>query len=385
MKKIILCVLCIALSLMTVALCACEKEPVRQGQRSSSSYQKSSGYSFPYLTDSTGSSSSVSRPFAGTSSEEEVSAPPIDTGLGVAYLIVNIGEVTKENYLEKEELILYITEKLADLSQEEQLKVYNLQVLLEAANTFDAYLFMDMAPIVDNFISLVDSIDSFEYSDEFKQKLDDASEVYSTIHEFYLEVVENEKNVLDGYYEKYNDHDLANTVTELIESLPSEINDLNVGRFKYAISEYDSLTEYQKTLIKTSDILKIIEFSEVIDEKYSTEYLFTFDSLNEMFSVNNAKIVFGNFSFENVSTEKAAICTNDSSIALTSPYGGNLSIYLANSSEKINLVVSKGSNQIAKVSCADNSIVNISLVELGNYSITFEGTGQTTVYAIAFK
>lgn len=384
MKKIILCVLCIALSLMTVALCACEKEPVRQGQRSSSSYQKSSGYSFPYLTDSTGSSSSVSRPFAGTSSEE-VSAPPIDTGLGVAYLIVNIGEVTKENYLEKEELILYITEKLADLSQEEQLKVYNLQVLLEAANTFDAYLFMDMAPIVDNFISLVDSIDSFEYSDEFKQKLDDASEVYSTIHEFYLEVVENEKTVLDGYYEKYNDHDLANTVTELIESLPSEINDLNVGRFKYAISEYDSLTEYQKTLIKTSDILKIIEFSEVIDEKYSTEYLFTFDSLNEMFSVNNAKIVSGNFSFENVSTEKAAICTNDSSIALTSPYGGNLSIYLANSSEKINLVVSKGSNQIAKVSCADNSIVNISLVELGNYSITFEGTGQTTVYAIAFK
>ena len=369
---------------MTVALCACEKEPVRQGQRSSSSYQKSSGYSFPYLTDSTGSSSSVSRPFAGTSSEE-VSAPPIDTGLGVAYLIVNIGEVTKENYLEKEELILYITEKLADLSQEEQLKVYNLQVLLEAANTFDAYLFMDMAPIVDNFISLVDSIDSFEYSDEFKQKLDDASEVYSTIHEFYLEVVENEKTVLDGYYEKYNDHDLANTVTELIESLPSEINDLNVGRFKYAISEYDSLTEYQKTLIKTSDILKIIEFSEVIDEKYSTEYLFTFDSLNEMFSVNNAKIVSGNFSFENVSTEKAAICTNDSSIALTSPYGGNLSIYLANSSEKINLVVSKGSNQIAKVSCADNSIVNISLVELGNYSITFEGTGQTTVYAIAFK
>ena len=384
MKKIILCVLCIALSLMTVALCACEKEPVRQGQRSSSSYQKSSGYSFPYLTDSTGSSSSVSRPFAGTSSEE-VSAPPIDTGLGVAYLIVNIGEVTKENYLEKEELILYITEKLADLSQEEQLKVYNLQVLLEAANTFDAYLFMDMAPIVDNFISLVDSIDSFEYSDEFKQKLDDASEVYSTIHEFYLEVVENEKNVLDGYYEKYNDHDLANTVTELIESLPSEINDLNVGRFKYAISQYDSLTEYQKTLIKTSDILKIIEFSEVIDEKYSTEYLFTFDSLNQMFSVNNAKIVSGNFSFENVSTEKAAICTNDSSIALTSPYGGNLSIYLANSSEKINLVVSKGSNQIAKVSCADNSIVNISLVELGNYSITFEGTGQTTVYAIAFK
>ena len=384
MKKIILCVLCIALSLMTVALCACEKEPVRQGQRSSSSYQKSSGYSFPYLTDSTGSSSSVSRPFAGTSSEE-VSAPPIDTGLGVAYLIVNIGEVTKENYLEKEELILYITEKLADLSQEEQLKVYNLQVLLEAANTFDAYLFMDMAPIVDNFISLVDSIDSFEYSDEFKQKLDDASEVYSTIHEFYLEVVENEKTVLDGYYEKYNDHDLANTVTELIESLPSEINDLNVGRFKYAISEYDSLTEYQKTLIKTSDILKIIEFSEVIDEKYSTEYLFTFDSLNEMFSINNAKIVSGNFSFENVSTEKAAICTNDSSIALTSPYGGNLSIYLANSSEKINLVVSKGSNQIAKVSCADNSIVNISLVELGNYSITFEGTGQTTVYAIAFK
>ena len=384
MKKIILCVLCIALSLMTVALCACEKEPVRQGQRSSSSYQKSSGYSFPYLTDSTGSSSSVSRPFAGTSSEE-VSAPPIDTGLGVAYLIVNIGEVTKENYLEKEELILYITEKLADLSQEEQLKVYNLQVLLEAANTFDAYLFMDMAPIVDNFISLVDSIDSFEYSDEFKQKLDDASEVYSTIHEFYLEVVENEKTVLDGYYEKYNDHDLANTVTELIESLPSEINDLNVGRFKYAISQYDSLTEYQKTLIKTSDILKIIEFSEVIDEKYSTEYLFTFDSLNEMFSVNNAKIVSGNFSFENVSTEKAAICTNDSSIALTSPYGGNLSIYLANSSEKINLVVSKGSNQIAKVSCADNSIVNISLVELGNYSITFEGTGQTTVYAIAFK
>ncbi len=385
MKKIILCVLCIALSLMTVALCSCQKGPVREGKKSSSTYQKSSGYSFPYLTESTGSSSSIKRPFAGTSSEEEVSAPPVDTGLGVAYLIINIGEVTKENYLEKEELIIYVSEKLADLSQEEKAKVYNVQLLLDASINFDLYLLEDMAPIVDNFINLVKNIESFEYTDEFKQKLESASEVYSTIHENYLEVVKEEKAVLDEYYEKYNDHDLANDVTNLIASLPSEINDINVGKFKYAISQYDSLTEYQKTLIKTSDILKIIEYKEVICDKYSTDHVFTLDSPNDLFSVSNAKIVTGNFSFENISTQKAALCTSGSTFSITCPYGGNLTVYLANSTEKINLIVSKGSNQIAKISCCEESIVSIPLVELGNYSITFDGAGSTTVCALIFN
>ncbi len=384
MKKIILCVLCIALSLMTVALCACQKGPIREGKKSSSTYKKSSGYSFPYLTDSTGSSS-VKRPFAGTSSEEEISVPPIDTGLGVAYLIINIGEITKENYREKEELILFITEKFDELLSEEKAKVYNGKLLSDARAKFDLYLLEDMTPIVDNFISLVGSIESFEYSDEFKQKLESASKVYDTIHENYLEDVENEKAVLDGYYQKYNDHDLASDVTNLIASLPSEINDLNVGKFKYAISQYESLTEYQKTLIKTTDILKIIEYKEVIYDKYSTDHVFTLDSPNDMFSVSNAKVVDSEFYFEFYSTKKAALCTSGSTFSITCPYGGTLRIYLANSTEKINLIVSKGSNQIAKISCCEESIVSIPLVELGNYSITFEGTGSTTVYALIFN
>ncbi len=396
MKKLLIFALIAVLMICTAGLSACNnKKPVRGQQTSSQIGKKSSTYSytFPYITSSTTESSTKehqSRTFGTYSTVDSLVVAPLDTPLAVVNAINYLGELTKDNYLEKEQLLESCEELYNNLSDSQKSEVTNYDSLVTAREAFDALLESDNNVLIEQFKNLVAELPSFEYSQSFKEKLDEATLCYSKIHDNLKASVSTQKSTLDELLAQYADYEAAENCTNALNSLPSAITDASVGKFKAAIKMFDNLTTAQAKLVSNETKTAVEKYRAEINEKYSKVYsvVYEFGFESDIFTTKNAsKFAMAdgeNYDYNGTTLTSGALFTKSSSVTISAPYCGTLKVYLANSSQDLYIVISKGSKRLSKTSAADFNVLEFDLDDSGIYSLTFEGSGSTAIFAIEF-
>ena len=135
------------------------------------------------------------------------------------------------------------------LTEDQKARVSNADVLLAAVEKYNALGAVAMAK------ALIEDIGEYEYTEEFKEKLDAARDAYDEVPDDYKDQVDNYEvlTTAEAQYKTQDDNTKANEVIALIDAIPNEIGLENLDeateKTEAAREAYDELSDEAKEIV----------------------------------------------------------------------------------------------------------------------------------------
>ncbi len=254
---------------------------------------------------------------------------------------------------------------------------------------------------VNAFKDAISQLGAFEYTQAFKNKLDDCNALYQAISADKKGSVTSEKSTLDNMLTRYNDTGVVNDFMALYNQLPevAGVNASTKSNIENCNKAYGSLTTSQINLLSNASAIssKLSSLMAEVERQFPS-YAFirscetnknlkskSFD--NGMAITHSLSTSSGSTSFvyKGTTLKDAWTVEGTKTISLTGvPYGGKLIIYAMPYDSKPASIKVSGSGFDSGAVSLDGSVIEIQIPAGGSYTIA-SAEGKIKYYGCVFS
>ncbi len=308
------------------------------------------------------------------------------------YLIDNLGEPDANNLtaFDKEaSKIQNLLDNMTSTSGVTNLSSYNTKV--ESSKLVSVNAFKDA----------VSQLGAFEYTQAYKNKLDNCDSIYNTISADKRGSVSSEKATLDSMKTRYSDTGVVNEFMALYEQLPavSGVNATTKTSIENCNKAYENLTATQIQLLPNASAVSsnLLALMAEVERQFPV-YAFirscetntnlkskTFD--NGMVISHSLSTTSNSSSFAYKGTSLTLGWTLEGSKTITMtgvPYGGKLTLYATSYDSKAAAIKVTGSGFDSGSIDLNGSVIEIQLPSAGSYTIA-AASGKIKYYGCVFS
>lgn len=171
--------------------------------------------------------------------------------------------------------------------------------------------FVYSSATAEEFAALIEDLGAVEYSDEYKEKLEQAREMYDNLSDeekakvdaATLKVLTDAENE----YKNLEDGAKADEATGVIDGLPNDITIDNKAAVEAAREAYDALTDEQKEKVDPETLAKLVaaekEINDIETSNQVTETINNLPLINEITSADKDAIEAARKAYEDLSDE----------------------------------------------------------------------------------